>query len=145
MAINLIDAEDVRSGRHGVAKGIRYGKYAEAINSHVPQLKEQIAKHNVIRVRISDIANEMGGEFTKKNATSIYWGLKYVLFDQGIVVGNATHKTGDKLLVMRKRVDGDVLPASLAKNDDDKDVGVDEKKDNDIDPTDISLEDIIGE
>ena len=103
MAIELVEATEVRSGRGGKTKGEKYGKYAVAIQKHIPWIKEQIAgnKDGVIRVKATDMGKEMGGEFVKKNATSIYWGLKYVLFQEGIVVDTGTHKTGDKLLIMR--------------------------------------------
>jgi hypothetical protein len=116
MAIEMVGADDVRTGRNGRGgNGIKYGKYADAIKPLVGKLKEEIERHNVIRVRIDNIRKEMGGEFLKKNDTTIYWGLKSVLFHQGIVVTNATHKDSSKLLSMRARQDGDVLPPSLVK------------------------------
>jgi hypothetical protein len=146
MAIDFVPAEDVRSGRGGKgANGVRYGKYADAIKPIVPHLKEQISKHNVIRVKTDDIAKEMGEEFLKRNKTSIYWGLKSALFREDIVVGNATHRDGSKLLVMRERKEGDVLPNSLEKSKNKKEMSADKAKDNEIDTTDISIEDMIGE
>jgi len=59
------------------------------------------------------MGSEMGGEFAKKNPTSLYWGLKYVLFNEGIVVDTGTHKSGDKLLIMRLGTENDVLPLAL--------------------------------
>ena len=123
MAIELVEATEVRSGRGGKTKGEKYGKYAIAIQKHIPWIKEQIAgaPDGIIRVKATDMGKEMGGEFIKKNATSIYWGLKYVLFQEGIVVDTGTHKTGDKLLIMRLGKEDDRLPPSLSKyleNDD---------------------------
>jgi hypothetical protein len=117
MPIELIEATEVRSGRGGKTKGEKYGKYAIAIQKHIPWIKEQIANipEGVIRVKASDMGREMGGEFVKKNPTSIYWGLKYVLFQEGIVVDTGTHKTGDKLLIMRLGREDDRLPPSLSK------------------------------
>ncbi len=117
MAIELVEAEEVRSGRGGKTKGEKYGKYAVAIQKHIPWIKEQIGGNpeGVIRIRAADMGKEMGGEFVKKNPTSIYWGLKYVLFQEGIVVDTGTHKTGDKLLIMRLGKEDDRLPQSLAK------------------------------
>jgi len=117
MAIELVEATEVRSGRGGKTKGEKYGKYAVAIQKHIPWIKDQIAanKDGIIRVKATDMGKEMGGEFVKKNATSIYWGLKYVLFQEGIVVDTGTHKTGDKLLIMRLGKEDDRLPPSLSK------------------------------
>lgn len=118
MAIPLVEAEEVRTGRGGVkTKGEKYGKYGAAIAKHVPWIKEQIksSKDGTIRVKAADIGKEMGPEFAKKNPTSIYWGLKYVLFNEGIVVDTGTHKTGDKLLQMRLGTEEDKLPPSLSK------------------------------
>lgn len=117
MAIELVEATEVRTGRGGKTKGEKYGKYAVAIQKSIPWIKEQIAanKDGIIRIKATDMGKEMGGEFIKKNATSIYWGLKYVLFQEGIVVDTGTHKTGDKLLIMRLGKEDDRLPPSLSK------------------------------
>lgn len=117
MAIELVEATEVRTGRGGKTKGEKYGKYAIAIQKQIPWIREQIANNpeGIIRVKAQDMGREMGGEFAKKNATSIYWGLKYVLFQEGIVVDTGTHRTGEKLLIMRLGREDDELPASLAK------------------------------
>ena len=117
MGITLVEAEEVKTGRGGKTKGEKYGKYAIAVQKHVNWIKDQIstAKDGVIRVKATDFGKEMGGEFAKKNATSLYWGLKYVLFNEGIVVDTGTHKTGDKLLIMRLGTPEDTLPPSLSK------------------------------
>ncbi len=118
MSIPLVEVEDVRIGRGGgKSKGEKYGKYAIAIEKHIPWIKEEIekSKDDVIRIKNTDIRKEMGGEFVKKNDTSIYWGLKFVLFNEGIVVETGTHDNGDKLLLMRLANDEDRLPMSLAK------------------------------
>lgn len=118
MAIPLVEAEEVRTGRGGgKTKGEKYGKYAIAVQKSVPWIKEQIveSKDGIIRIRATDLAKEMGPDFAKKNPTSIYWGLKYVLFNEGIVVDTGTHKTGDKLLLMRLGTEEDKLPPSLSK------------------------------
>ena len=117
MSIPLVGVDDVRTGRGGKTKGEKYGKYALAIAKHTPWIKEEIkkSKDGIIRIRNVDLRKEMGGDFVKKNDTSIYWGLKFVLFNEGIVVETGTHTGGDKLLVMRLANDDDVLPASLSK------------------------------
>ena len=117
MSIQLVEADQVKSGRGGKTKGQKYGKYAIAIQPQLSWIEEQITKapDGTIRVKNVDIRKEMGGEFVKKADGSVYWGLKYVLFQEGIVVDTGTHSDGNKLLIMRKANDDDVLPASLAK------------------------------
>jgi len=118
MSIPLIAADEIRTGRGGgKTKGEKYSKYAMAIQKHIPWIKEEIekSKDNVIRIKNFDMRKEMGGDFAKKNETSIYWGLKFVLFNEGIVVETGTHANGDKLLLMRLANDDDRLPASLSK------------------------------
>jgi hypothetical protein len=118
MAIPLVEADEVRTGRGGgKTKGEKYGKYAVAVEKQVQWIKDAIgqSKDGSIRVKAVDLAKEMGGDFAKKNPTSIYWGLKYVLFNEGIVVDTGTHKSGDKLLVMRLGTEEDKLPPSLSK------------------------------
>lgn len=117
--IEFFSAEDMKSGRGGKGgSGVHYSKYTDAIAPMVPHLKEQIAasKDGIIRVKNKDIAKELGGTFAKLNVTSIYWGLKASLFEQGIVVNTGTHRDGDKILTMRTREKDDVLPKSLTKN-----------------------------
>ena len=117
MSIQLVEADQVRSGRGGKTKGEKYSKYAIAIQSQLAWIEEQIANSpdGVIRIKNEDIRKEMGGEFVKKADGSVYWALKYVLFQEGIVVDTGTHSNGSKLLLMREANDDDVLPASLAK------------------------------
>lgn len=117
MAIELVSVDQIRSGRGGKSKGEKYGKYAIAIQKNIPWIKEQIkkSKDGFIRVKNEDIRKEMGGEFVKKNETSVYWGLKYVLFQEGVVVESGTKDTGEKLLIMRLADNEDRLPDSLAK------------------------------
>lgn len=115
MTIEILAAEDVKSGRTGTrTHGEKYSKYTVAIKPMVDRFKDEIAKSTdaKIRVRIGDLKQELG---LTKNETSVYWGLKYSLFKEGIVVETGTHKDGSKVLVMRTKTDTDMLPASLAK------------------------------
>lgn len=115
--VQLVPIEEVQVGRGTKTKGEKYGKYAQAIAKLVPWIKEQIAKSadGKIRIRSKDIAKEMGLEFEKKSDTAIYWGLKFVLFHEGIVVDTGTAKDRSKLLVMREGTEKDVLPPSLTR------------------------------
>jgi hypothetical protein len=117
MTLELVEADQVRSGRGGKTKGQKYGKYAIAIHKHIPWIQKEIenSKEKKIVVKAKDMGKEMGGEFIKKDATSIYWGLKYVLFPEGIVVETGTHTGGDKLLILRLADVDDRLPPSLSK------------------------------
>lgn len=118
MALQAIEPEEVRVGRKGgKTKGEKYGKYAQAVAKLVPTIEEAIGKSpdGTVRFKTMDVAKEMGADFAKKNATSIYWGLKFVLFHNGIVVDTGTHKSGDKLLAMRIATKDDKLPPSLSK------------------------------
>lgn len=118
MDIKLFEPEDMKTGRGGGKKGTgeRYSKYKNAIAPHVGFLRDGItgSKDGSIRVRVSDLSKAMG--MTGKHETSIYWGLKYTLFAEGIVVTTGQTKDNEPVLIMRERREGDVLPASLTKH-----------------------------
>jgi hypothetical protein len=118
MDIKLFEPEDMKTGRGGGKKGSgeRYSKYKNAVGPHVAFLKEGIsgAKDGSIRVRVADLSKAMG--MTGKHETSIYWGLKYTLFAEGIVVTTGQTKDNEPVLIMREKKEGDVLPASLTKH-----------------------------
>ncbi len=117
--LELVSEDDViGKGRgKGKTKGQKYGKYIKAIAPQLDWIEEEIekSKEGSIRMRVADIAKEMGKEFTTKHETSVYWGLKYSLFQDGIVVDQTTHKDGSKILVMRQATEDDRLPQSLSK------------------------------
>lgn len=117
MTVPLVSVDDVQTGRGGKTKGEKYGKYAQAIAKEVGWLKDQISASpdKKIRLKVRDIANAMGPEFAKKSDTAIYWGLKFVLFHEGLVVDTGTAKDKAKLLVIRVATPEDKLPPSLAK------------------------------
>lgn len=118
MEIKLFEPEDMKTGRGGGKRGSgeRYIKYKNAIQPHVAFLKESItgSKDGSIRVRVEDLAKSMG--MTGKHETSIYWGLKYVLFGEGIVVTTGQTKDNEPVLIMREKTEGDKLPDSLTKH-----------------------------
>ena len=118
MDIKLFEPEDMKTGRGGGKKGTgeKYAKYRSAIAPHVAFLKEGIAaaKDGSIRVRVVDLAKAMG--MTGKHETSIYWGLKYVLFTEELVVTTGQTKDNEPVLIVREKKEGDVLPASLTKH-----------------------------
>lgn len=118
MEITLFEPEDMKTGRGGGKKGSgeRYTKYKNAIQPHVAFLKENIlsSKDGSIRVKVEDLAKTMG--MAGKHETSIYWGLKYVLFGEGIVVTTGQTKDNEPVLIMREKKEGDQLPESLTKH-----------------------------
>lgn len=123
MSIPLVTIEEcVNKGGKGRTKGEKYGKYTQAIAPHIQWIKDQIAnsKDGTIRVKVKDLAETMGAEFTnKKYPTSLVWALKYVLFNEGLFVDSGTHRSGDKLVVIRNATTEDKLPPSLSKYIDD--------------------------
>lgn len=121
MPIDLINDKDVRAGR-GTGKknrGKKYKNYRLAIEKILPFLKESLGKSSAIRIKVIDIVKEMdkemeiGDKFEHKHSTSILWGLKFTLFNEGIMVRSGKHKDGSELLIMTKRKENDVLPPSL--------------------------------
>lgn len=117
MTIPLIAANEVITGRGSGKKksGERYSKYKNAIAPHVEFLKDEVAKSKDgnIRVLVTDLAKTLN--MTGKHETSIYWGLKYVLFAEGLVVTTGQTKSNEPVLIIRERKEGDVLPTSLIK------------------------------
>jgi hypothetical protein len=57
----------------------------------------------------------MGPEFEKKTDKSLYYGLKFVLFHEGIIVDIGSHIDNGRLFIMRKATPEDKLPQALAK------------------------------
>jgi hypothetical protein len=128
MELKLFEAEAVVSRKHGGKKsGARYGNYTKAIKPHLAWLNEQIdaAKDGTIRVKLADFAAATGFKMQKVvdgkvvensgglNPTSLGWGFKYSLFHSGITYNMGKVEDGQPVMIMRKKVDGDVLPASL--------------------------------
>jgi hypothetical protein len=118
MDIKLFEPEDMKTGRGGGKKGsgVKYAKYGNAIAPHLGFLRDGIAnaKDGSVRVKVEDLAKAMG--MTGKHETSIYWGLKYVLFGEGLVVTTGQTKANEPVLVIREKKEGDILPASLTKH-----------------------------
>jgi hypothetical protein len=118
MDIKLFEPEDMKTGRGGGKKGSgeKYSKYRSAIAPHVAFLRDGIegSKDGNVRVKVEDLAKAMG--MTGKHETSIYWGLKYVLFGEGLVVTTGQTKANEPVLVIRKKKEGDKLPDSLTKH-----------------------------
>ena len=116
MVVPLVSIEEVQTGRGGRTKGEKYGKYAQAIASQVQWFKDRIKESpdGKIRAKSKDVAKAMGPEFEKRSDKAIYWGLKFVLFHEGIVVTTGKSKEGAILLVLRNATADDKLPPSLS-------------------------------
>ena len=117
MTIPLIPADDVRAGRNK-SKSEKYTKYAAAIAGKLSWIKDQISDSDsgTIYVRSDDMKKELGEDFTKLADSSFYWGIRYVLFQEGIFVEQKTHKKDEsKLLLIRLANEADELPSSLRK------------------------------
>ena len=117
--IPLIAPEEVKVGR-GRTKGEKYGKYAQAIAPHVQWLLDRIKeapegpdKKKRIMMKYTDIKKVLGSYFEKLSDKAIYWGLKFVLFHEGIWVEQGKMKDNTPLLVMRMATETDHLPPSL--------------------------------
>ncbi len=121
--ITLIPKEDVvRIGR--IREKEPYEEYEIAIHRFISDILEKInnSKEGMIRIRLADIARQMGEKFIDKKTVTLYYGLKYSLFKHKIVVEMGTLEDVDpttgtciKVLIMRMKNPGDKLPPSLIK------------------------------
>lgn len=66
----------------------RYAKYSDAIKNHLEWIIENLenSKNGQISVRVNDITKEMGPNFSGRNCTLIFPGLRYALFEEGIIL-----------------------------------------------------------
>lgn len=128
MNLQLYEAGEVISRKHGGKKsGARYGNYSKAIKAHLEWLFEQIdaSKDGAIRIKLADFAGATGFKMQKVvdgkvvegstglNPTSLGWGFKYSLYHAGITYNMGKVEDGQPVMIMRRKVDGDVLPTSL--------------------------------
>lgn len=128
MNLQLYEAGEVVSGKRGGKKhGARYGNYTKAVAPHMGWLFEQIdaSADKAIRVKLADFATATGFKMQKVvdgkvvegtpglNPTSLGWGFKYSLYHAGISYNMGKVEDGQPVMIMRRKVEGDVLPASL--------------------------------
>ena len=128
MKLQLYEADEIVSRRHGGKKsGARYGNYAKAIKQHLDWLFGEIdkSKDGAIRIKLADFAAATGFKMQKVtegkvvegssglNPTSLGWGFKYSLFHAGIMYNAGKVEDGQPVMIMRRKVEGDMLPASL--------------------------------
>lgn len=112
--LSFIQPGEIRKKR---SKGQRYAAYAEGLAEHLDDIKKGIEASLEDRVIVdtNELAELMGME--GKDPKSIYWGVKFVLWTEGIAVGTATRTDGSHLLVFREPRPGEKLPASMLKYD----------------------------
>lgn len=81
----------------------KYSKHSEALGNHIEWIIENIkdSKDGHIRVRINDFIKELGHNFARKHYTSIFVGLKYALFKDGVIIDIGKHIDGDDIFIMR--------------------------------------------
>lgn len=91
-------------------------KYEIAIKPHIPWFKEQIekSKDGIIRVSIKDIRKEMGEDFHSAHDTTIYSRLKDVLLEEGIKTTMGHLENKDKLLIMSKANENEIVTSADA-------------------------------
>lgn len=133
MEIQVYDASEIiaRRGKGGKKGGAKYADYAAAIKPHLTWLDEQIdgATDKTVRVKLADFAKACGKNMKKVtngevvpgavglDPTSLGWGFKYVLYHAGFAFNMGKVEDGQPVMIIRKKTEGDVLPASLAKYD----------------------------
>lgn len=132
MNIQMFQADEVvsRRGRGGKKGSAKYADYAQAVKPHLEWLEEQIneSSDNMIRVKLEEFSKACGKVMKKivngevvgtqgLDPTSLTWAYRYVLFHFGYVFTMGNVDDGQPVMIIRRRQDGDVLPASLAKYD----------------------------
>lgn len=115
MVVELVGEQDVKT-KKGKTKGEKYAKYAQSIAKNISWIKQQVneSPDGKIRLKIGDVKSDMGQAFEKLSDKAVYWGLRFVLFHEGLVVETGLHKDGDRLLMIRMGTPNDKLPHSLS-------------------------------
>ena len=118
--IKIIPKEDVVGIKRKSRKSRSYHEYEEALKPHIQELLDKIKNTGAIVVRISDMVEELGEQFSNKSTTSIYIGVRHALFNHGIKVEQCTLKEidpvtqhGKKGLKMRMFGENDSVPSSI--------------------------------
>ena len=110
--IKIVDDVDIK---HGRAPAKPYGYYFTAISEHIPWLKEQItkSKKGYIYVKKNELENSL--DLKVINFDSLLFALKFVLFENGMVIDKVRLKDGTRVFSIRLGSEDDVLPESLRK------------------------------
>lgn len=81
----------------------KYSRYSDALSGHIEWITENIenSKDGHIRVRVNDFIKGLGSNFAVNHYTSIFTGLRYSLFKDGIIIDVGKHIDGDDIFTMR--------------------------------------------
>ena len=81
----------------------RYSKYSDALGEHIEWIMESIenSKDGYIRVRVNDFTKDLGPNFIGRHYSSMFIGLRYALFNEGIIIDVGKHIDGDDIFTMR--------------------------------------------
>lgn len=116
-SIIFLDPNEVSSKKKGRrTKTTKYGKYIDQLAPLIESIRERIELSNDGRaiIKSEELARNMG--MSGKHDTTIYWGVKYAMWQHGIAVDSGTHADGkSKLLIFREPAEGEKLPDSLAR------------------------------
>ena len=115
--IVFLDPDEVSSKKKGSrTKTTKYGKYIDQLVPLIESIRERIESSEDGRaiIKSEELAQNMG--MGGKHSTTIYWGVKYAMWQHGIAVDSGTHADGkNKLLIFREPAEGEKLPDSLAR------------------------------
>ncbi len=77
--------------------------FEKVIKPYIPQIKEDIAKSSddKARYKIEDVIKMMGPIFGTVSYSDIYWGLKFILYGEDIIVDSGKAKDDSKLLIFQ--------------------------------------------
>lgn len=88
------------------------------ISEFVPWVNEKINEGNgKIIARIEDIKKEMGPKFENISDRELYWTLKLILYNEGIVTNRGRHKDGGVVVSFRIATPGDTPPIDFSKDE----------------------------
>lgn len=90
----------------------QYIKYAMAVDSMIPWVKEQINNSDIkfVTVLVEDLIKEMNIDYEEKSFQSLYAHLKFVMLTNGIVINSGTHSSGKRVFTMRMASYRDKMP-----------------------------------
>jgi len=118
MDVKLIDKTEIKIRRGDRRrKGARYGRYRTSIKSILPWLKKQIeeSESGDIVVDPVEVGKDMGSDFDNLGAKTLFWGLKFALYFEGIECYLSTGRRCEIYITMRFARSDYQLPPSLRK------------------------------
>ncbi len=80
----------------------KYSKYSQALGNHIEWIVENIknSKDGCIRIRTNDFIKKLGSNFAVDHYRSIFTGLRYALFNEGIIIEIEKY-IDDDIFIMR--------------------------------------------